>query len=94
MSTSLSFEISRFRSEIVAGGPRYLMLADIRAIAQRLVLLQQLARAQEQELAVHRLAEASGRRAQTIGETAMQLLGDLVDDPDGKVVRPDFGRDA
>lgn len=89
---ALSLELGNLRSEFISAVPRVLGEAEAARIAQRLQLLQRLAKAMEQELDVHRLAEASGRRVDAMGAGALTALGDLVADPDGKIVRPDFGR--
>lgn len=61
-------------------------------IAAELALLSRLANSMEQEVAVHRLRER-GRLARDVMEArATDALSELVRDPAGKIVRPDFGR--
>lgn len=95
MGTSLANELGVLRSELlgIAQQQRPLSRDESANVGQRLQLLQRLARAMEQELAVHRLAEATGRRVMVMNDEAVSALAEMVEDPEGKVIRPDFGRD-
>jgi len=72
--------------------PGPLQALDVDQMLRRLELLQRLAASLEQELAVHRLAEAQRLTARTLDSAAVEALADMIQDPDGVVVRPDFGR--
>ena len=61
-------------------------------IADELALLARLANSMEQELEVHRLHERRRITAATMEASATSSLVELVADPDGKVLRPEFGR--
>ncbi len=95
MGTSLANELGALRSELlgIAQQQRPIMREESANIGHRLQLLQRLAKAMEQELAVHRLAEATGRRVMIMNDEAVSALAEMVEDPEGKVIRPDFGRD-
>lgn len=62
------------------------------AAAAELTLLAQLARSQEQELAVHRLAEADRTNRAAMELEATKALDELIADPGGVIIRPDFRR--
>lgn len=95
MATSLANELGALRSDLlgIAKEQRPLTKDEVGNLAQRLLLLQRLAKAQDQELAVHRLAEATGRRVMVMNDEAVTAFSELVEDPEGKIIRPDFGRD-
>lgn len=95
MTTSLANELGALRSELhgIAQQQRPILSEESANIGHRLQLLQRLAKAMEQELAVHRLAETTGRRVMVMNDEAVSALAELVEDPDGKIIRPDFGRD-
>lgn len=95
MATSLANELGILRSEVLGltKEHRPLTREESTNITQRLQLLQRLAKAMEQELAVHRLAEAKGLRVMVMNEAAITAFAEMVEDPEGKIIRPDFGRD-
>lgn len=95
MGTSLANELGALRSELhgIAQQQRPILREESANIGHRLQLLQRLAKAMEQELSVHRLAEATGRRVMIMNDEAVSALAEMVEDPEGKVIRPDFGRD-
>lgn len=59
---------------------------------EELALLSRLANSLEQEVAVHRLRERRRLVRDLMEATATDALSELVRDPAGKIVRPDFGR--
>jgi hypothetical protein len=95
MPASLANELGILRSEVlgIAKAQRPISTEEATNLAQRLQLLQRLAKAMEQELAVHRLAETKGLRVMVMNEEAVTALAELVEDPEGKIIRPDFGKD-
>jgi hypothetical protein len=95
MASSLGSELGVLRTEIltITKARRPITAEEGANMASRLQLLARLARAQEQELAVHRLAEANGRRVMIMNDEAVSALAEMVDDPEGKVIRPNFGKD-
>jgi type II secretory pathway predicted ATPase ExeA len=95
MTASLANELGALRSEVlgIAKLQRPLTRDESANIGHRLQLLQRLATAMEQELAVHRLAEATGRRVMVMNDEAVTALAEMIEDPEGKIIRPDFGRD-
>ena len=52
--------------------------------------MRKCARNIEQELAVHRLAEETNARSSLLEIEAGRKFGQLIEDPEGKIVRPDF----
>ena len=64
---------------------------ELREMGELLAYLAKLAFSMERELDVHRMGEDGKAGRQTIEQVAAAQLGALVGDPDGKVVRPDFG---
>ncbi|RVN34511.1 hypothetical protein [Sinorhizobium meliloti] len=69
-----------------------LSVVEMRIVAERLRTLGRLVVLIEQELAVHRIGE-DGRNGRTaLEEAATESLTHLALDPEGKVIRPDFGR--
>ncbi|OKP69606.1 hypothetical protein BTE77_27835 [Ensifer adhaerens] len=69
-----------------------LTLPQTRAFVSRLIIVEQLASSEWRELCVHRAAENGHRTQREIERAATEQLVDLVYDPEGKVIRPDFGR--
>lgn len=63
-------------------------------VAEELTLLAALANSLEQEVAVHRLRERHRIAAAAMEASATEALAEVVVDPEGKVLRPDFGRKA
>lgn len=65
--------------------------AELERIRKAMALMQQLAESMEQELACFRLGEAGREAAGFLDDEATRQLGSLIDDPEGKVITPDFG---
>jgi len=65
--------------------------ATAHTVAEELLLLSRLASLMEQELAVHRMRESHAIGRAVLEEGATEALAQLVIDPEGKVIRPDFG---
>ncbi|TCT39601.1 hypothetical protein [Martelella mediterranea] len=59
-------------------------------LVQQLKKMRKLARNLEQEVAVHRMTEAHHTHGAALEKEASVKLQQLVTDPDGKIVRPDF----
>ena len=73
-------------------GTRLVLSPDnVSQLADRLQLFVKLARLLEAELTVHRLAEGSLDRRKVLEKQASAVLAVLVADPEGNVIRPDFG---
>jgi hypothetical protein len=81
----LSMRLSEI-SRAMPAGPVFAQVKD------ELALLSRLASSIEQELEVHRLRERHRIVAAEMDGTAAQSLAELVRDPDGVIVRPNFGR--
>lgn len=64
---------------------------ETRAFVARLRMIARLAMVDEQELQVHRLAEAGREGRKAVDQLASDQLHSMVADPEGKVIRPDFG---
>ncbi|TCT41181.1 hypothetical protein [Martelella mediterranea] len=59
-------------------------------LARELHVLADLARNTEQELYVHRLDKAQREGCEILEDEATRKLRQMLADPDGKIVRPDF----
>ncbi|AJY46500.1 hypothetical protein [Martelella endophytica] len=64
--------------------------AETTRFVKSLTAMRKCARNIEQELAVHRLAEESRARGAILDIEASRKFGQLIADPEGKIVRPDF----
>ncbi|RVG68518.1 hypothetical protein [Sinorhizobium meliloti] len=69
-----------------------LSVVEMRVVAERLRTLGRLMVLMEQELAVHRIGEDSRDGRAALEQAATENLTHLTLDPEGKVIRPDFGR--
>ena len=65
---------------------------DCRALILRLRAVRSLALSMEQELAVFRLADGDQQAADFLNRQATDLMDEMISDPEGKVISPDFGR--
>ncbi|RVQ76141.1 hypothetical protein [Sinorhizobium medicae] len=92
--SALSSHLAEIHGELLAwmGASRPPRPGEMRMITLELEAAQALAVAMERELAVHRLADTDRLARTVLGQAAAETLTRLVLDPDGKVVRPDFGR--
>lgn len=90
LDITASSEIASLREELngKAMAGHGLTMVESRIAAEKLRLIGALVGSMEQELSVFRLAEA-GRVGAAVVE---QLATDVLADPQGKVLRPDFGR--
>ena len=52
--------------------------------------MRRLARAMEEEVAIHRITEANNAQRSVLEQEAGRKLAQIITDPEGKVVRPDF----
>ncbi|MAM10127.1 MAG: hypothetical protein CML23_06625 [Rhizobiaceae bacterium] len=57
---------------------------------KQLKAMRRLARTMEEEVAIHRITEARTAQRSMLDHEAGRKLGQLVADPEGKIVRPDF----
>ncbi len=69
-----------------------LSVGEMRVVAERLHTLGRLVVFMEQELAVHRIGEDGRDGRSALEQAATESLTHLTLDPEGKVIRPDFGR--
>lgn len=69
-----------------------LSVVEMRVVAERLRTLGKLVVLMEQELAVHRIGEDGRDGRSALEQAATESLTHLTLDPEGKVIRPDFGR--
>jgi hypothetical protein len=69
----------------------HLSADQVKLTVEQIAILQRLARLAEQELAVHRLGEASKAGAAALEQSATEAMGHLVIETDGKVIKPNFG---
>lgn len=65
---------------------------ELRLLALELANLRDLAVSIERELAVHRMSEAGGQARAALEAEATETMTHLALDPEGKIVRADFGR--
>lgn len=65
---------------------------DCRALILRLRAVRSLALSMEQELDVFRLADGHQQAATFLDQEAVGLMDEMISDPEGKVITPDFGR--
>lgn len=90
----LSDELLVLRGEFVSyarsGG--ILTSETVKQLRHRLRLLATLANAMETELSYFRLMEANRAGHELIEELSTEKLVELIKDPEGKIIRPDFGR--
>ncbi|MGX1259826.1 hypothetical protein [Sinorhizobium fredii] len=96
LDITASSEIRALQDEIQARAMTGadLSIVEMRIVVDRLRAIGSLVHLMEQELAVHRLGEAGREGRNALEESATETLTHLVIDPEGKVVRPDFGRKA
>lgn len=52
--------------------------------------MRRLARTMEEEVAIHRITEARNAQSSVLDQEAVRKFGQLIKDPEGKIVRPDF----
>lgn len=90
--TALSQELSTMAAELISRRTG-LAAADVQSKGRILAKLSELAFAQERELEIHRLREASGFGQavldELVDEQARKILNDVAGE---KIVRPDFGK--
>ncbi|TCT35403.1 hypothetical protein [Martelella mediterranea] len=67
-----------------------LSASDCQRLSDELHVLRKLARNTEQELSVHRLEQARREGFEILEDEATRKLKQMIADPDGKIVRPDF----
>ncbi len=85
----LSQELKAIAEDLQSGPP--ISTVEQRKMGNLVTLLSRLAFSMERELEVHRMGE-DGKAGRRVNEQlATEQLGALLGDPDGKVVRPDFG---
>ena len=94
MSMSLAYAIRQLINDVNsnADADRDIPVNEQRIFAARLMALGRLAHNIEQELTVLRLVEAGREGRSMVDQLASDQFENLVRDPDGKVVRPDFGK--
>lgn len=85
----LSQELKAIAEDLQSARP--FSTEETRELGEILSLLAKLASRMERELDVHRMGEDGKAGRKAIENAAAEQLGALVGDPDGKVVRPDFG---
>ncbi|MBB4955588.1 hypothetical protein H4S14_003627 [Agrobacterium vitis] len=85
----LSRELDAIANDLSSG--RHIAEAELVEIGQFLGLLAKLAKNQESELAVHRLAEAGKAGRVVVDQLATKQFTRLAEGADAKIVRPDFG---
>ncbi|UWU13249.1 hypothetical protein N2599_13960 [Rhizobium sullae] len=90
----LSDELQLLRGEFSPFARRggYLEPETVQQLRQRLRLLSKLANAMEMELAYFRLMENGRLGREAIEQLSTESLVEMVKDPEGKIIRPDFGR--
>ncbi|RVG94865.1 hypothetical protein CN221_14915 [Sinorhizobium meliloti] len=68
-----------------------LSVVEMRVVAERLSTVGRLVVLMEQELAVHRIGEEGRAGRAALEQAATESMTRLTLDPEGKVIRPDFG---
>ncbi|MDM9647720.1 hypothetical protein [Rhizobium sp. S163] len=76
----------------IARSGGYLDAASVKRLRERIGLLGKLANALETEVSYFRLIEAGREGKQIVEQLATDNLVQLVKDPEGKIIFPDFGR--
>lgn len=66
--------------------------SDFDSLVERLAAVRKMMTVIEREVGALRLAEAARSGRAIVEDLATEELQQLVEDPEGKVVRPDFGR--
>lgn len=91
-SPTVASEVSALRAEFAkyVHTERGIPFPAVKAYELRLALIAKLARLQESELIILRTAEDGQRVRTTIRNAATDSLRELVQDPEGKVLRPEF----
>ncbi|MGG7519769.1 hypothetical protein ACQ3G6_18005 [Allorhizobium undicola] len=84
----LSQELDAIARDFCSG--RSIAQDELLDIGQTMVLLAKLAKNQESELAVHRLAEAGKAGRVVVDQLATEQFSRLSTDADSKIIRPDF----
>ncbi|WP_085025564.1 hypothetical protein [Ensifer aridi] len=94
LDTTASTEIRALHEEIQAKAMSGadLSVVEMRIVSDRLRTIASLVYFMEQELAVHRLGEDGQAGRTELERAATESLTHLTLDPEGKVIRPDFGR--
>ncbi|WP_048648972.1 hypothetical protein [Nitratireductor soli] len=92
MALILASRLERIARELEARSARGISPSETEVLATEFALMAELARRQEGELAVHRLGETERTRRAAMEQEAGTALGDLIADPEGIVIRPDFRR--
>lgn len=88
---SLSSMERTFRKAADAGVPMEVDAESVRNLADILAVMKLTFSNIEQELEILRLSEAVRKGRTAIDKLATEQLHELVEDPQGKVIRPDFG---
>lgn len=88
---SLASLTRTFQRAADMGGTMTVDAESVRNLADILRAMQLTFSTIEQELEILRLTEASRMGRSAVNQLATEQLHELVQDPEGKIVRPDFG---
>lgn len=92
VSTELSDSLNAFHEDFLKAGQsgHPLPASQMLVLARSFALLYRLAKTLETELAIHRLNASVDRYRAILEGASTDMLGQLILESDGKVVRPDF----
>jgi len=91
-SNSLSESLNAFHEDFLKAGKSGTPLAarQMLVLARSFALLFRMAKNLEAELAIHRLNAAVARQRAVLEGAGTDVLRDLIQESDGKIIRPDF----